>query len=381
MICPGKKRKILIVFGSRKSCFSKRKCATVMDYYLRFLQHFPTIAHLAQAPINEILRLWAGLGYYRRAHHLHHAAQILFVTHQENQGNLPQTETFWQSLPGVGRSTAASIVSSAFGNPAPILDGNVKRIYARVFSGKIHTANKDFSATALAAALWEKAEQMMSASMARENARQWNQALMDLGAIVCTPTPHCAKCPWNREILPGFCQYHLHQKDNHVRHLTKTAKSANTSTMVVTEPLLLLLMLAKNTIWLELRPAKGLWAGLWCAPLISVDTHDLGKSFFKKTAKLQVQTLSTVMIENASSEPIPLSHFSHKLTHRHFSVMPWLWQFDDVLTIKTNAHGEWIPLTKLTQYGIPVLMQKALAEAKRNMPSLFSVSAFPKGFR
>ncbi|MGL4735777.1 MAG: A/G-specific adenine glycosylase, partial [Enterovibrio sp.] len=148
--------------------------ATVIPYFLRFTERFPTLQSLAAAPLDEVLHLWTGLGYYARARNLHKAAQQIC---QQQGGVMPADLQQLQALSGIGRSTAGAILSFAFGQTAPILDGNVKRTYARHFAvagwpGKKSVENQ----------LWQLAELLTPA----QNAGAYNQALMDIGSLICT---------------------------------------------------------------------------------------------------------------------------------------------------------------------------------------------------
>ena len=150
---------------------------TVRDYYRRWLREFPTLAALARAPVARVLKLWEGLGYYSRARNLHRAARQI-------RGRVPETVAELQQLPGIGRYTAGAIASIAFGQRAPVVDGNVARVFTRVF------ARTDRH--------WELAEVLLPS----RNCGDFNQALMELGALVCLPVqPRCEKCP-----LRGVCR-------------------------------------------------------------------------------------------------------------------------------------------------------------------------------
>ena len=156
---------------------------TVKPYYARFLTRFPTVAALAAAPLEEVLALWAGLGYYRRAKHLHLAAKRMVAEHE---GTLPRTLEGLRTLEGVGRYTAGAISSIAFGLPAPVVDGNVMRVLARVFAYE-----RDIAVPAHQAFFWETAERLVSAAPGKRFG-DFNQAVMELGATVCTPAqPAC----------------------------------------------------------------------------------------------------------------------------------------------------------------------------------------------
>jgi A/G-specific adenine glycosylase len=156
----------------------------VIDYYQRFLQHFPTIAALAAAPLEEVLAVWQGLGYYRRARHLHQTAQYVMEHHQ---GVFPNTFEEVAALPGVGRYTAGAVLCFAFGQRTPILDTNVQRVLERVF-----VRRRTKRASAMQKRLWR-----LAADVLPEGKDAWviNQAMMDLGATVCTArSPQCTQC-------------------------------------------------------------------------------------------------------------------------------------------------------------------------------------------
>ncbi len=157
---------------------------TVLAYYSRFIDRFPTIAALAEASINEVLKAWEGLGYYRRVHNLHKAAQLLVAN---NHGCLPQTAHELLKLPGIGTYTAGAIASIAFGQDEPVLDGNVIRVISRLFCVAGDVAKAETKNKLLAT---------VSALIPAGHASAFNQALMDLGARICVPRhPDCASCP------------------------------------------------------------------------------------------------------------------------------------------------------------------------------------------
>ena len=164
--------------------------ATVIPYYERFLKRFPDVKALAAAKEDEVLRLWAGLGYYSRARNLHRAARDVVSGHG---GRFPGTLVGLRSLPGVGRYTAAAVASIAFGLPAELVDGNVIRVYARLFA-----LRGDPKSPALQEKVWALAAEHLDHGRPGD----WNQALMELGATVCSPAgPECARCPLSKSCL------------------------------------------------------------------------------------------------------------------------------------------------------------------------------------
>jgi len=165
-----------------------------LPYFEQFMKRFPNVRALAAASEQEVLGVWSGLGYYRRARALHRAAKVLV---EEKGGRLPETLEGWMALPGVGRYTAGAILSIAYGKPYPILDGNVARVLSRLFE-----VRGDPRATATREALWKKAEDILPS----RSISDFNQALMELGALVCTPRePKCLVCP-----LQADCGAFLH---------------------------------------------------------------------------------------------------------------------------------------------------------------------------
>ena len=161
---------------------------TVIPYYLKFLERFPSIAALAEADINAVLRLWAGLGYYSRARNLQKSAQIIV---KQFGGRFPQNYTDILALPGIGRYTAAAIVSIAFGQTYAVLDGNVSRVLARLLS-----LSGDPKSSVVQNRLWAAAQQLLPPTRPGD----FNQAIMELGATVCSPRqPRCLLCPWTRQ--------------------------------------------------------------------------------------------------------------------------------------------------------------------------------------
>ncbi len=221
--------------------------ATVIPYFERFMARFPTVAALAPAAEDEVLHLWTGLGYYARARNLLACARVLLAAHA---GEFPAELTDVMALPGIGRSTAGAILALSRGERQPILDGNVKRVLARVFG-----IAGDPSSAPVLALLWERAEACTPA--VRISA--YTQAIMDLGATVCTRArPACTVCPMNgicvaaregrQAELPGGKQ----RRERRSREATLLIAQRGSGTL--------------RAILLERRPAPGIWGGLWSPP-------------------------------------------------------------------------------------------------------------------
>jgi A/G-specific adenine glycosylase len=163
---------------------------TVIPYYERFLKRFPNVAALAEADEQDVLAAWSGLGYYRRAKALHRAARTIM---REHEGGLPTTYEAWLALPGIGRYTAGAIMSIAYGEPFPILDGNVSRVLAR-----FHRIHGDLRSSRIQKDLWKKAKEILP----NRSVSDFNQGLMELGALVCTPKkPRCLVCPIEEDCM------------------------------------------------------------------------------------------------------------------------------------------------------------------------------------
>ena len=222
--------------------------ATVVPYYERLLAEFPDVDALAAAPLARVLEHWSGLGYYRRAHHLHAAANDVVAKHR---GIFPRDAATLATLPGVGRSTAAAIATFAGGPPAPILDGNVKRVLAR------HRGVSGFpGAPEVERALWRIAETLLP----ERDAAAYTQGLMDLGATVCTRTrPRCGDCPVAADCVARTTE----RIESFPGSRPKKQLPHRTVRVLVIE--------RAGEILFERRPAAGIWGGLWSLPETAPD--------------------------------------------------------------------------------------------------------------
>ena len=222
--------------------------ATVIPYYQRFLERFPDIASLAAAPDDELLHLWSGLGYYARARNLKRAAEQIVARHG---GEFPREFDAVVALPGIGRSTAGAILAISTGQHYAILDGNVRRVLARVFAVVGRPGDRAFEA-----ALWAHAE----AETPARDAGRYAQAIMDLGATCCTRVrPACARCP-----LATACAAHAQRRETEFPAPRKARSERRLRSAV-----LLLLRRDDGAVWLQRRPPAGIWGGLWTPPEFS----------------------------------------------------------------------------------------------------------------
>ncbi|MGH7433815.1 MAG: A/G-specific adenine glycosylase [Candidatus Methylomirabilales bacterium] len=217
---------------------------TVIPFFERFIMRFPDVKELAEAPIDEVLHYWSGLGYYARARNLHQAAGIVLERHA---GEFPRGLEDLMHLPGVGRSTAGAILSLAFGERQPILDGNVKRVLARY-----HAIGGWPGSPSVERELWARSEQYTPAAQVSE----YTQAIMDLGATLCTRSaPHCGACP----VRAGCQAYRVGRTRDYPEAKPRRVLPKRTTCFVIVQN-------AKAEILLEQRPPAGIWGGLWSFP-------------------------------------------------------------------------------------------------------------------
>lgn len=290
---------------------------TVLPYYHRFLKNFPTLRKLAQAPLDEVLKFWSGLGYYSRARNLHQAAQVIFEKHS---GVFPRTKREWMELPGIGEYTAGAIVSIAFGECHPVVDGNVIRVLTRVF-----TLKGDPKKAPLKEKLWELAESLVP----QKRPGDFNQALMELGALVCSPKePKCGACP-----LKKNCK---------ARRQNKVGLYPTPKRKIATQKILLKIsLIAKNkTFLLAKRNGKRHFQSMWEFP--QVKPSQLGLKA-KKEGGLQ--------------------KISHSIMNRRIRAMPHLYRFQNGKP-KSSARYvayRWIRPETLKQFPTSSLNDKVLS--------------------
>lgn len=257
----------------------------VIGYYAKFMKRFPDIASLANASQEEVLQHWSGLGYYSRARNLHHAAQTIM---DEHGGHFPQDFEQIQTLSGVGRSTAAAIASFAFNQNQTILDGNVKRVFARHFVIEGWTGNPKIEKQ-----LWSLAESLVP----EQDMVAYTQGLMDLGATICTRSkPKCELCP-----LKTSCKALAENK-------TKTLPTPKPKKFIPQKQTTMLLILDGNEVMLEKRPPSGIWGGLWSLPEMSM--QDIASEVALRRFGLEVEAEE------------PLTSIQHVFTHFKLEILP-----------------------------------------------------------
>ncbi len=280
------------------------RVATVVGYFERFMQRFPTVQALAAAPLDEVLHLWSGLGYYARARNLHLAAQRVMAEHG---GELPQALEGLQGLPGIGRSTAGAILAMTHEQRQPILDGNVKRVLARV-----HAVPGWPGQAAVERRLWELAE----AHTPSRRVADYTQAIMDLGATVCRRArPACDECP-----VAALCAARREGRQaDYPAPRPRRPRPRRSARM-------LLLQDARGAVLLEQRPAPGVWGGLWCPPELGEETPE---SWSRRVLGAPVRT-----------EP-PLAPVRHGFTHFELEITPLRARLE-AATPRLMESGRWV---------------------------------------
>lgn len=272
--------------------------ATVIPYYQRFMQSFPDVATLADASIDDVLDHWSGLGYYARGRNLHRAAREVVDNHA---GDMPTTLDGLMALPGIGRSTAAAILSLADDQPQAILDGNVKRVLARHYGITGYPGK-----TAVLNNLWA----ISDALTPKKQTGRYNQAMMDMGATLCTRTrPQCSNCPIESTCIAnnsGTPEKYPGKKPRKVLPVKTTV----------------MLVLRKGDqgqgVLLERRPASGIWGGLWSLPEVTATVMENPEQL---NDYLATQGLGVCKDNNSPSEPhSTLAAFRHTFSHYHLDI-------------------------------------------------------------
>lgn len=304
--------------------------ATVIGYYTRFLARFPTVADLAAAPLSEVMPLWAGLGYYARARNLH-ACAVAVVT--QHGGQFPRTAEQLAALPGIGRSTAAAIAAFCFGERSPILDGNVKRVLARHFG-----IEGDPSQAAIERQLWSQAAQLLPARAAQMPA--YTQAVMDLGATVCTrASPDCAGCP-----LRASCAA---LRDGRVDELP-TPRARKAAPLRHAQ---FLMVLHDGAVLLEQRPPAGLWGGLLSLPQFA-------------SIEALHGALPALGPAVSGAALLPMQPRRHAFTHFTLEFVPQVLRLHKAPTRVTEPAWRWERLDTLESLALPAPLRTLLLHVR-----------------
>ncbi|MGE0030557.1 MAG: A/G-specific adenine glycosylase [Steroidobacteraceae bacterium] len=297
---------------------------TVIPYFTRFIARFPDVATLAAASLDEVLAHWSGLGYYARARNLHRAAQQVVSCHG---GRLPESLDEMMALPGIGRSTAGAILALARGQRHAILDGNVKRVLARVF-----VVREPPAAAEATARLWQLAEQCTPAARVAE----YTQAIMDLGATVCTRArPACTQCPLRRgcgALAQGLVD------ELPVRRLRAPRRQERTHMVFVVRG---------GRVLLQRRPAKGIWGGLWSPP----EFPDAGAA----------RTWCRRTFGAGPRDAHRLDVLRHSFTHFDLDIEPWVLELRGRAPRVAGSDLKWQVLRAPKSIGLPAPVAKLMA--------------------
>ncbi len=289
--------------------------ATVIPYYQSFLKAFPTVHHLAKSDLSRVLKIWEGLGYYSRARNLHRASDIIL---KHFKGRVPDNLKELLSLPGIGKYTAGAILSIAYNKEAPILDGNVKRVLARLFavSGNVAKGRTEIF-------LWHLSESLIP----KGKARQFNQGLMDLGAMICTPKdPQCNRCP-----LRLICK--AKASGNPEGYPSKREKIEIPHVVAFAA-----VIQRDGKVLLNQRPPKGLLGGLWEFPN--------WRSEGEKRLRLRLMLRNQVKKELGMNVEVKESIGTFKQAFTHFKLT--LNAFT-CRALDGKRNGKWVRLEDLEQ--------------------------------
>ena len=296
--------------------------STVLDYFPRFLDRFPDVATLAAAPQDDVLALWSGLGYYSRARNLHKCAQGVMGRFG---GVFPHRAEDLETLPGIGRSTAAAIAAFCFQERAAILDGNVKRVLTRVLG-----YGADLAMAKNEKALWALAQDLLPAQAA--DMPRYTQSLMDLGATVCLPRKaHCEQCP-----VSAMCE--AKGQGEPLAYPVKTRKLKRSSATLW----LLWAVNGQGQIWLQKRPDQGIWAGLFSLPVFDSEV-DLLAAW------------------EQGADPQYIAPWKHVLTHRDLHLHP-VRMLGSVLSAP-SCPGQWVDADAWPLMGLPAPIRTLLTAA------------------
>ena len=300
--------------------------ATVLGYYERFLQRFPDVKALAAASQDEVMGLWSGLGYYSRARNLHACAKAVVAEHG---GVFPRSSEVLQTLPGIGRSTAAAIAAFCFGERVAILDGNVKRVLTRFLA-----FDSDLAVARHERELWEQATELLP----HEHIEAYTQGLMDLGATVCLArAPLCLLCP----VQANCAARQVGTQESFPVKTRKLKRGLRNNAW--------LWLAWGDKLWLCQRPDSGVWAGLWSLPE------------FESPDALEQAIAAWPGVATA------LPSFTHVLTHLDWTLHPLRWDLPTRTPKKQIADitaglpaGNWFTLEEAMAMGLPAPLRKLL---------------------
>ncbi|MDQ3813648.1 MAG: A/G-specific adenine glycosylase [Armatimonadota bacterium] len=317
--------------------------AAAAPYYERFIARFPTLQSLAAASIEEVLPLWAGLGYYQRVRNLHACARAVM---EQYHGEFPRELDAVQALPGIGRYTAGAVTSIAFDVPAPIVDANIARVFARIFC-----LTGDVKAPANQRRLWQEAERLIAACASKTAAdcrpSVVNPALMELGALVCVPrAPRCPVCP-----VKEFCAAHAAGLQNELPHAAPKpqVKEQHDACAFIRRTN----AAGDEEILLRQRPheAKIWWRGMWELPRVTAKADESGEAALRRCLRDELGLEGHVGAH--------LKSLRHSVTHHQITLDCWVVELEDHQSVPPGA--QWYEWHELERLAIPSPMRRLLA--------------------
>ena len=317
--------------------------ATVIPYYERFMARFPKVADLAQAPIDDVLSLWTGLGYYARARNLHKTACIVA---EEYDGEFPDSVEGLESLPGIGRSTAGAILTLGHGGWAPILDGNVKRVLARYHAIEGWPGRSD-----VLAALWRASE----AVTPRHRTADYTQGIMDLGATLCTKSkPECLFCPMTEDCQARISGTQAAYPGKKPKKKTPTRQTYFT-----------ICVDSQGQVLLERRPPSGIWGGLWSFPeasnLDDFSDNPPDREASEITDAVSVMSWLDKQGLAAIKTPTTLPSVNHTFSHFRLEITPVMCVVQNNVSRIADSEGHgWFTIARALTLGLPAPVAKIL---------------------
>lgn len=315
-------------------------------YYLRFIDAFPSVHDLAQADLDEVLLIWEGLGYYARARNMHQAARMIV---NESGGRFPDTYESIRKLPGVGPYTAAAVLSIAYGLPYAVLDGNVARVLARVF-----TIEDDIKSGKTRKLLQNLADELLD----RQRPGLFNEAMMDLGATICTPgEPACHQCP-----IQTYCAAFQQNRVNQFP-VTSPRKAVPHNDIAVA-----LIFNDEGKILIQRRPEEGLLGGLWEFP---GGKRERGETL-EETCLREIREELGITIEILE----PFHHLSHAYTHFKITMYAYTCRIKSGIPRSTSrVPVEWVNVESLNNYAFPRANRRLIEKLidRNRSPQLFDL--------
>lgn len=310
--------------------------SAVLGYYARFLERFPTLRDLAAAPVEDVMAQWSGLGYYTRARNLHKCAQRVVA---EYDGVFPADPVLLAELPGIGRSTAAAIAAFSSGRRAAIMDGNVKRVFARVFGIDTYPGEKKTED-----AMWRRAEALLPEA----GIESYTQGLMDMGATLCTrSSPSCERCPMQPRCVAFATQ---RTKDLPVRKPKKATPEKHTVMLAIVD---------NGQVLLEQRPPTGIWGGLLSLP--ELEGHVAAED--DEVADADHGALAQAVGRFGELESYDrLSTVTHVFTHYKLHIAPYQVTLARRQTMAAEAGYVWCDAAKLAEAALPAPVKKLLLD-------------------